>query len=423
MWPWFERGELAMVCGDPGVGKSHLLAWFVAALVNPSRFEMPGPPLSIRSTDPRVSVVSENPQQLRRRMASWGVPLDNVAVHSMNPNDDRSWATLLTPEERDRFAVSCFQSRPEIVIVDTIRANFPGDENSSEFSSWLVWLKALCRHIDATGIVTHHPRKTPAGFDPYEMKTLHDVRGSTAIAGVCTNVMMAQRRHKREFVPMLLHSVKSHSSGSALAQWYSIEDETPDGTESDGGCPRFWGAEHAEIQLDRAHTEDHAEEDGRSKVAAAGGIVDLDSLAPSNDDDSNNIRGNRRKPSADQLAQLFLKLMYLVLGSKDQRTPKDVVWDAFTMWTQQMDFRMPPTRLQQSMSACLLLGNAVAYIDFERRRGIKRRRGNGEFCYETFNDEDKRRFTNARGTYPDQVFEPFRDIFRDQDLLARMQTE
>lgn len=129
---FLERDSLALVFGDPGVGKSFLaLDW--ACHIATAR-EWLGQRVA---GGPVIYVPGEGHNGIARRLKAWqirhGVDLGGhplfVANHAAEMNNPESAAGL----EAAIDAAATYAGEPRLVVLDTLARNFgPGDENSTQ---------------------------------------------------------------------------------------------------------------------------------------------------------------------------------------------------------------------------------------------------------------------------------------------------
>ena len=157
-------GTIIQVHGYSGHGKSmftrHLL---YAAAAGQSRF---GPFELIRR--PRVLYFDfENSRSnvqkfLARSMSSFGDAGDNFVVFA--PFDNAAEINLRTDEGLKLFQKWIVKTRPDIIVIDTVRSAWPGlEENSAEQWSKINQLCLRLRNRGITVILVHHSNKPSEG--------------------------------------------------------------------------------------------------------------------------------------------------------------------------------------------------------------------------------------------------------------------
>jgi len=111
------------------------------------------------------------------RAKAWGLPLDRV----ITPDLGDPLADLKLDNDEGWEALERAARRPgvQLVIVDSLRGAFRGDENSSDCVSLLTKLAALARNTGLPVLVIHHLRKR--GLFDDEKIDLDRVRGSSVI--------------------------------------------------------------------------------------------------------------------------------------------------------------------------------------------------------------------------------------------------
>ena len=157
------QGDVCMVAGDPGVGKS----WFTMDLglcVLGLRDEWLG--MKVKHNGPVVVVDQENPQTtVRKRMQRLGLANDHEDMHYLWYQGVRLDAQ---PEKLYEY---CDLVRPKLIVVDSISRVHFKNENSAEEMNPLMngAIYPLARELDATVVLIHHLAR--AG----------NTRGSTAL--------------------------------------------------------------------------------------------------------------------------------------------------------------------------------------------------------------------------------------------------
>jgi hypothetical protein len=183
---WYARGDLVLVTGDPGVGKSLVL---LAAAVTASGGggELLGEGIAARRA---LYLDLENPDdEVYRRLWAFGLrgARDGFAYAHRPPSLD-----LREPECIQRLRATIMAADASLVVIDSLRRAAPGlDENDSrEVGRLLSALRELAAELRCTFVVIHHPRK-PVGDAPVD--ALHAARGSGDLTGSADSYLFFRR--------------------------------------------------------------------------------------------------------------------------------------------------------------------------------------------------------------------------------------
>jgi KaiC/GvpD/RAD55 family RecA-like ATPase len=170
--PRIARGDLALLAGDPGVGKS-LVALALAAAMAGGGGEVLGESVASRLV---AYADLESPEDvLRDRLRPLVHDIEPGALaYLWRPED---WRSLVSKDGRARLRATLEEHRCEFCIVDSLRRAAPDlDENDSKAVSELFTpLREITKALGCTIAVVHHPRK-PAANGPEE--ALYAARGS-----------------------------------------------------------------------------------------------------------------------------------------------------------------------------------------------------------------------------------------------------
>lgn len=154
-----EREALALVFGDPGVGKSFFGLAVAASVATGEPFVGH----EVAGTGPVIYVAGEGHSGIARRLAAWaqhhgrdlaGVPLA-VTAGPVGLGDPLQAAELVAAIEA---AVPTMGTAPVLVVVDTVARNFgPGDENSTmDMSRFIAAVDTLKHRYGCTVLLVHH---------------------------------------------------------------------------------------------------------------------------------------------------------------------------------------------------------------------------------------------------------------------------
>lgn len=181
---WLPRGNLSMICGRPGVGKSWVAAWIGANLI--ANGSLPDGSHAEQAQDSCVVWIDTEGTHnlLVRRLKLLAVaggrfkwPLDPNNASDPFPVVDFAkphWMTTVMDYAIDKM--------PIWIVVDSLRGAHGADENSSEVQAMLSNCAAIARDVGCGFTFLHHLRKSNQ-WETGEI-TLDMVRGSSAIAAM-----------------------------------------------------------------------------------------------------------------------------------------------------------------------------------------------------------------------------------------------
>ncbi len=186
LWPgWVPRGALTIIAGQPGSGKSALALWL-------ARCAMGGDPWPDGQTNepdgaPVIYCDTEaNQRLLIDRVRAWG-----GFEHLLLPGHDGLGRVALD-DDVTRGAIRCLirDTGARMLVIDTLRTAFRGDENSSEVVEVLTPWVELAQREDFALVVVHHYRKAEAGR---RESGVDAVRGSSALPALARSIISLQR--------------------------------------------------------------------------------------------------------------------------------------------------------------------------------------------------------------------------------------
>ena len=175
-WPeWLPRGHVGLLVAESGAGKSFLALDLVARMLAGGKWPDDEP---CERVDKVMWVDTEGTQAvLIERANVLGVPLEKIVLPTVNPIED---LRLDNTEHWKRFESAVKIHRPPLIVVDTLRGAYGGDENASQATSALMKkLQMTARDANAAILVIHHLGKQSELASP--TVNLDRVRGSSAI--------------------------------------------------------------------------------------------------------------------------------------------------------------------------------------------------------------------------------------------------
>lgn len=218
---WLARGDLALLVGDPGVGKSLLALCLADAVRRGGLF------LDERCTRGRVGIIDlENPLgEVHKRLRQIGVTGNDVAglayVHGQPIN-------LTDPAGLAQLRGTIEEHELDLVVIDSLRRAAPGlDENdSAEVAAVFSPLRQLTATSGRVIVVIHHARKR-IGDNPTDAGQM--VRGSGDLVASVDVLLYARAKEAGKFT---LEHGKARRGFPHPSILVAIENESDDPTSS-----------------------------------------------------------------------------------------------------------------------------------------------------------------------------------------------
>jgi hypothetical protein len=187
---WVPRGRLTLLVAEPGVGKSALALHLTACAFG----ERPWPDGTEPAPNPGPTLFCDtegNQSQLLDRIGSWDLSDEALVIwkQARMPFDLQSDECLMRAE-RMIEELDC-----PMMIVDTLRGAFDGDENSSEVGRMLGQWQEMTSRTNTALVVVHHERKAQKGERGGD---LNCVRGSSALTATPKCIIRLSRADRVE---------------------------------------------------------------------------------------------------------------------------------------------------------------------------------------------------------------------------------
>ena len=225
LWPgYLARGKLALLDGDPGVGKS-LLTLDIAARLSRGGPLPDGAPTERPQTVLRLAAEDDAADTTRPRAEAAGADLDRLIVVTGSRG-----APLQFPDDLPALAERTIQNVPDLIILDPVMAFLAGNAiaNSEQcVRRVLAQLGKLAESRDAAILMIRHLRKATA------RKAQFRGMGSVGfIASVRTGLFAARdpsdptqgilaftKANLSSSAPSLGYRIRSNQAGEAVVEW------------------------------------------------------------------------------------------------------------------------------------------------------------------------------------------------------------
>jgi hypothetical protein len=260
---WLPRTGVGGVVAPPGAGKTFILVELAGRIASPPALdEITGSivaPARFAAREVKHGSVlyfaAEDAFGVAARLADWAqghsADLSHVLVFSGAP----PLADLGTSIEYVRNAMNHLPAGApplRLIVIDTFRAAFQGDENSSgDVASAVATLHALARMFETSVMLAHHSTKSDAG----------EPRGSSALEGSLDLMLTMERRTGATDAFTVVAKKVKHGPAGDRYRWSLV----------DGILRQEVSAASTESSNSDAHA--HALWDALSSIAWTGNIV------------------------------------------------------------------------------------------------------------------------------------------------------
>ena len=161
----FREGQLIMVAGQPGCGKSLFVQWLTARWRKPTLYVS----MDMSATDVITRLgsmlTSYTVDQVKRYFETGGAECDEIeeALAEAPISASTEDGPTLEDIERDVSAfVELHDEWPAVIVIDNLVDIDYGDQLGGDYEAWnkaLLWFKGFCRTTGTTVIVIHHARE------------------------------------------------------------------------------------------------------------------------------------------------------------------------------------------------------------------------------------------------------------------------
>jgi len=177
---WLPRGQLVLLAGAPGSGKTAIAISLVEIMLNGRNW--PDGKGSSAGTPYVGWLNTENTEAVMlNRFKHHGIPLEKIRIPLRNlfkPLEFRN------PDDRDFFTQEIRElaaAGGTLLVIDTLGGAFRGEENSKkEIEPFMQWLQGVARDTGVVILLLHHIRKR-SDLSLSNEVSLDRVRGSTSI--------------------------------------------------------------------------------------------------------------------------------------------------------------------------------------------------------------------------------------------------
>lgn len=197
---WIPHGEMSMLVGHQGSGKSAFALYLADCMANGAAL----PDGSYVGETKGVLWVETEGRQAEniRRARVWGVDPRNI----YSPTQDlRRVLDINQPDDRALIRAHAMKPEVGLVVIDSLGGSLM-EENDSKAKILLQKMAQMAQETDTTFIVIHHLRKTQKYSKGHQPPTLADVRGHGGITQFSPSVLCID--YEGNEMPRFLYALK-----------------------------------------------------------------------------------------------------------------------------------------------------------------------------------------------------------------------
>lgn len=230
-YPYLARGELTILEGDPGLGKSYMAQMVSAAVCD--GVKLPSVRRAIQPPQGKVAyfdIENSAGTVTKRRLVDNGLKNLHMFFQEQEP------FTVDDDETLDRVYEAIEKLRPVLVVFDTINTYMGSADihNTSETQQAFKRFQDIARRFNCAVCVLRHLTKSSKG-----VQALYRGQGSIAFAGLA-RIVMTVGRHPEEPDTRVMAVTKINVARTPKALTYTIED-LPSTLRHDDRSRFIWG--------------------------------------------------------------------------------------------------------------------------------------------------------------------------------------
>lgn len=213
IWPsWIPMGFVTLLIGKPEIGKSKFALRLAASALDPA---LPWPDGVVASNRNGSSckvgwIEAESGHAMNvNRAADLGLPGDRFIWPRLPNQDPLDEISLSNPKVLSWIERWAIQTKPALIIVDSLRGTMKGNENDSEHVMIVQRLGYLAAKLHCGLVLIHHPGKAKEGR-PFDELDMERVRGSTAIVQFCRSIIALDKLDRGIGNVVRCHVIKSN---------------------------------------------------------------------------------------------------------------------------------------------------------------------------------------------------------------------
>lgn len=193
-WPFLARGEVTIMEGPPGVGKSFLTQIICGRVCDGKKIKSPMPSglAPVQGKVAYFDMENSADKVTKPRLALSGVE------HLENFYQVEAFFSIHDDEVVSEIYQAIGMLKPAVIVFDTLNSYLGGADTNhgSQAQQALNQFKMIAREFDCAVIVIRHLKKNRAGVAAVDMGA-----GSASIAGVARNVLTVVRHPEVEDFP------------------------------------------------------------------------------------------------------------------------------------------------------------------------------------------------------------------------------